>query len=212
VLLSCADRGAAPLAAALRGAPVRVCPHGSSCPQGCSVHVRPALTLCQGSEKPRRQGVARAGLLGFCDPAPGEAKALRVRYLWRHQPLVATVADKARALQPRAPALCSPAATAARQAPRTDEQWPIAVAHAQLLEAGRAPDAAEFLPHTPASRLVPFAAAQHARGCSRRAAPAAAAVRGGRGRTRRNMSASAPLVSERMLVVGQRPAGCVARS
>lgn len=40
------------------------------------------------------QGVARAGLLGFCDPAPGEAKALRVRYLWRRAPYAATVADQ----------------------------------------------------------------------------------------------------------------------
>ena len=40
------------------------------------------------------QGVARSGLLGFCDPAPDEAKALRVRYLWRRSPYAATIADK----------------------------------------------------------------------------------------------------------------------
>lgn len=40
------------------------------------------------------QGVARSGLLGFCDPAPGEDKALRVRYLWRRTPYAATIADQ----------------------------------------------------------------------------------------------------------------------
>eukprot|EP00803_Ostreobium_quekettii_P001631 evm.model.scf_402.4 EVM.evm.TU.scf_402.4 scf_402:39651-45159(+) len=38
-------------------------------------------------------GVTKSGLMGFCDPAPGQEKALRVRYLWKGQPYCAEVDD-----------------------------------------------------------------------------------------------------------------------
>ena len=40
------------------------------------------------------QGLSKAGLMGFCDISPGEAKGLRVLFLWRGQPHAATLLDK----------------------------------------------------------------------------------------------------------------------
>ena len=42
------------------------------------------------------QGLSKSGLMGFCDIAPGEAKGLRVMFLWRGQPHAATLLDKVR--------------------------------------------------------------------------------------------------------------------
>ena len=31
-------------------------------------------------------GLPKSGLMGFCDPAPGQEKALRVEYVWKGRP------------------------------------------------------------------------------------------------------------------------------
>ncbi len=40
------------------------------------------------------QGVSKAGLMGFCDPAPGEDKVLRIYYAVRDFCYTATIGDK----------------------------------------------------------------------------------------------------------------------
>ena len=40
------------------------------------------------------QGLSKCGLIGFCDVAPGQSKALRVLYLWEGRPHAVTFADK----------------------------------------------------------------------------------------------------------------------
>ncbi|GMH44031.1 hypothetical protein BSKO_11965 [Bryopsis sp. KO-2023] len=39
-------------------------------------------------------GVSKFGLMGFCDPAPGQKKTLRIRYVWKGRPYRAEVGDE----------------------------------------------------------------------------------------------------------------------
>ena len=139
-----------------------------------------------------------------------------MRYLWRHQPLVATVADKARALRPRAlgPWRSAPLLPwlPGQAGARADELWPISAAHAQLLTAGLRSRRSGTNPADAIKQACPPCCRTACMGVLEVGRVAAAGARGGRGRTRVNVSAFAPLVGERMLVAGQRPAGCVARS
>ncbi|KAK9850272.1 hypothetical protein WJX84_010319 [Apatococcus fuscideae] len=55
----------------------------------------PLRFLVASSHLKLHEGVAKSGLMGFCDTAPGQPKSLRIRYLYHGKPHVTTVEDVA---------------------------------------------------------------------------------------------------------------------
>lgn len=51
------------------------------------------------------QGIAKSGLMGFCDCVPGHPKQLKVLFMHKNQPYVVTLAEKVRSLQNVTPCL-----------------------------------------------------------------------------------------------------------
>jgi DnaJ family protein C protein 11 len=80
---------------------------------GAAVDVTPAVRLLvEGGRLRLGGGVPRPGLLGFCDPAPGEAKALSVRYVHGGRAYAVRLADGAPVSLPERGGAPLPAGTA----------------------------------------------------------------------------------------------------